>query len=134
MKGYLSLLLGSFIFAMMLAMPGNAAQAKVVAPEEGQCNCPVTYFVGAEGNKWVAELFKSDEFKMEKKSLTEQGYKWNGADEMSVVKFNEGTGLDGVIMIRAPFYKDGVREWAVFQVTTDGFIVWPVLLPDEAIH
>ncbi|WP_147535842.1 hypothetical protein [Bacillus marasmi] len=125
MRGYLSLILGSLILAFMLAVPGNTAQAKVTAPADGECNCPVTYIVGAEGNKWVSELFKSEEFKTVKQNLTKNGYKWNGADEMSVVRVKEnlGTPFDGMIMVSAAFInQDGVKEFAAFLATSKGFV------------
>lgn len=137
MRGYyLSLFLGSMIIVFMLAMPGNVAQAKVTAPEEGECNCPVTYIVGAQGNKWVSELFKSEEFKTVKKDLTEKGYKWNGADEMSVVRVNEDkkSPFAGQILVSAAFInQDGVKEFAAFLATPNGFMFLGIQ-PEGAGH
>lgn len=115
MKGYLSLLFGSLMIVIMLASPGNVAQAKVVQPAPGDCDCPVTYIMGAEGNKWAAELLSSDAFAIAKADAKETGYQWNGADEMEIVRFNVG----GYIMASAPFVNEaGIKEYAGF--TYDG--------------
>lgn len=115
MKGYLSLLFGSLMIVFMLASPGTVAQANTVQPAPGDCDCPVTYIVGAEGNKWAAELLSSDAFAVAKTYAKDNGYQWNGADEMEIVSFN----FNGAIMARAPFVNEaGIKEYAGF--TYDG--------------
>jgi hypothetical protein len=133
MKGYLSLLLGSLVVVLMLAFPGNGVQAKTVAPGEGECDCPVTYVTGAEGNKWVADLFKSEAFKVAKKGLIEDGYKWQGANEMSVASWNLDEPIPkGTIMMKVPFINhDGMIEYAGFMYTPDGFIYGGIAPEDE---
>lgn len=128
MKGYLSLLFGSLIIVFMLVSPANVAQAKVVQPAPGECDCPVTYIMGAEGNKWVADLLKSEAFKSAKVDAKEKGYKWNGADEMEIVRFN----ADGSILARAPFVNaDGIKEYAGF-IYDEGAFIYKGIFPEEA--
>jgi hypothetical protein len=105
MKKYLSLLCGGLIVLFMLATPGNP----VKAAEE--CGCNVTPIVGHERNVIVSNLLKSDEFKDLKKDLKKEGYKWNGAHDIEVVKNNDY----GIILVGVPFTDDdGIEEVFVF--------------------
>lgn len=60
----------------------------VSAHEEDECGCTVV--TGAEKNKHVAELLKSDHLKEVKKDLAnlEEGYRWNGVNGAEVI-YNE---------------------------------------------
>ncbi|MGJ7921919.1 hypothetical protein [Neobacillus sp. LXY-4] len=123
MKGYLSLLFGSMIVVLMLVLPGNAAQAAEPVAETGDstdhCGCDVSYIVGAEKNKLVSNLLKSDEFKVVKAQQKNNGYEWNGIDGTEVIQ-NHTKG--GIILIGVPFINDGVKEMAAFLLMNDLFI------------
>jgi hypothetical protein len=117
MKKILSLLCGSLIVLLMFAAPGNPVQAAEnliyvgVPPEidhsDDNCAChELTPLSGSERNKMVSNLLKTDIFKDAKKDLKNQGYKWNGANEMGVIILEEG-----VTLVVAPFTTDkGVVE------------------------
>jgi hypothetical protein len=82
MKKILSLLCGSLIVLLMFAAPGNVALAH--EGEEG-CGCETREITGAEKNKIISNLLKSDELKNFRKGLMEIGFKWNGVGEVEVV-------------------------------------------------
>ena len=59
------------------------------------CGCVTKEIFGAEKNKIVSNLLKSDEFKNAKKELKEEGYKWKGVSDIEVVynityEYNDG--------------------------------------------
>jgi hypothetical protein len=81
MKKILSLLCGSLIFLLMFAAPGNVA----LAHEGDGCGCVTEEITGAEKNKIVADLLKSDQLKNARKGLMEVGFKWNGVGNVEVV-------------------------------------------------
>ncbi|WP_318507167.1 hypothetical protein [Bacillus sp. T3] len=113
MKGYLSLLFGSFIIALMLIVPGNAAFAEEPAGETqtttDDCGCDVSMLTGSERNKILSDLLKSDEFKAEKQVLKDQGYKWNGAGTTEVI-INHSYG--DLIMVGVMFTAEDGKQYA----------------------
>lgn len=78
MKRLISLVCGSLVLLVMFLAPGNAVQA------EEACECPGTVLTGAERNKLVAELLKSDVFKQARIELENEGYVWQGAGAIEV--------------------------------------------------
>jgi hypothetical protein len=123
MRKLISLLSGCLvIFSLLFVTPGNAAFA---AEEECECH-NVTFIFGAEKNKVVSNILKSDEFKNAKKDWKNNGYSFNGVDDVEVIKFNS----DGSIMVGFPVTnKDGVLGMAAFQ---DGKYLGVV--PNEEDH
>lgn len=118
MKGFLSLLLGSMIAVFVLFTPGNAAYAAdAVGPETNHCGCEVTYLTGAERNKIVSNLLKSDEFKSLKKDLIQDGYKWKGAGAIEVIQ-NHTYG--GIILVGVPFIDNAGTEWFFVHLYEEG--------------
>lgn len=117
MKRYFSLLVGSLIIMFMLAAPGNTAQA---ATEDEHCGCDVTFLDGAERNKVVANLLKSDEFKTLKQELKKDGYTWNGANTIEVIKNNT---YGGIILVGVPFVnEEGAVEFFGYTFLGGEFI------------
>jgi hypothetical protein len=108
MRKLISLLSGSLIIlGLMFVSPGNAVFA---AEEECECH-DVTFIFGAEKNKVVSDILKSDEFKNAKKDWKNNGYSLNGVDDVEVIKHN----IYGFIMVGFPVTnKDGVLEMAAF--------------------
>ncbi|WP_460348503.1 hypothetical protein [Pseudoneobacillus sp. C159] len=106
----LVIILGGFVmaFGLMFVSAGNS----VLAHEGDDCGCPnVEMIVGAEKNKMVAELLKSNGFKDFKKSLMENGYSYRGVHDIEVANFIDY----GFIAIAVPFInKDGAVEMKVF--------------------
>ncbi|NMD68762.1 hypothetical protein HHO41_00570 [Bacillus sp. DNRA2] len=126
MKGYLSLMFGSLIIAVMLMMPGNSAQAEepVTTPsqesEDGHCGCDVEFLTGAQRNKIAAELNSSDAFKVVKNSLEKQGYEWNGSGATEII-INHSMG--DVIFVGAMFTaEDGLVYAAGYLYNGGQFI------------
>jgi hypothetical protein len=116
MKKLLPLLFGSFIALLIFVAPGNPVKAAevdqpAVAQDEG-CAChDVTPILGAERNKMVADLISSEVFKTVKKQYTAEGYKWLGAHDIEIIKFN----VTGMILTGVPFVNsEGVMEIFVF--------------------
>jgi hypothetical protein len=108
MRKLISLLSGSLIIlGLMFVSPGNAVFAA-----EQECEChDVTFIFGAEKNKVVSDILKSDEFKNAKRNWKNNGYSFNGVDDVEVIKFNS----NGIIMVGFPVTnKDGVLEMAAF--------------------
>ena len=64
MKKVLSLLFTSLLVFLMFVGPGNVALAH---EGDGGCGCETREITGAEKNKIVSNLLKSDEFKNAKK-------------------------------------------------------------------
>ncbi|MDF2856004.1 MAG: hypothetical protein K0Q87_1855 [Neobacillus sp.] len=123
MKKILSLLCGSLIVLLLFGAPGNVA----LAQDEHECGCDVEQLQGAEKNKIVSNLLKSEEFKNVKKKYMQNGFKWNGVSKVEVLK-NHTHG--GMIMVGAPFYSpDGTVTMAVFF---NGVYMDPDLLKGEA--
>jgi hypothetical protein len=109
MKKILSLLCGSLIVLLMFVGPGNVALAH---DGDHDCGCEVEQLQGAEKNKIVSNLLKSDEFKNVKKKYMKNGFKWTGVSKVEVLK-NHTVG--GMIMVGVPFYlEDGSVTMAVF--------------------
>jgi hypothetical protein len=108
MRKLISLLSGCVvILGVLFVTPGNAVFA---ADDDCECHNVLTIF-GAEKNKIVSDILKSDEFKNSKKGWRNKGYSFNGVDDVEVVKHN----ISGSIMVGFPVTnKDGVREMAAF--------------------
>jgi hypothetical protein len=108
MRKLISLLSGCLvIFGLLFVTPGNAVFA---AEEECECHDVTTIF-GAEKNKVVSDILKSDEFKNAKRDWKNNGYSFNGVDGVELIKHN----IYGFIMVGFPITnKDGVLEMAAF--------------------
>jgi hypothetical protein len=109
-KNFISLFCGCLIVLIMFVFPSNGVQAH--EGEEG-CSCnDFTLLLGAEKNKNVSDLLKSEGFKTKKKELQEEGYKWHGVNDAEVAKHN----LLNIIIVAVPFTNvDGIEEMFVFQ-------------------
>jgi hypothetical protein len=106
MKKIFTMLCGSLVLFLIFAAPGNSVQA-----EEHSCSCETTEISGAEKNKIIANLLKSDELKNARKGLVEVGFKWNGVSGVEVV-YNK---TYETMMIGLPIsYNDGELWTAVF--------------------
>jgi hypothetical protein len=108
MRKWISLLSGCFlILSFLFVTPGNAVFA---ADEECTCH-DVTPIFGAEKNKIISDILKSDEFKNAKKVWKIEGYKFKGVDNVEVIRNNES----GIVMVGFPVTnRDGVLEMAAF--------------------
>jgi hypothetical protein len=87
MKRFISLVCGSLVLILLFLSPGNAVQAA----EHDDCGCPGTVITGAERNKLVANLLKSNVFKQAKIELKDEdeGFRWQGASEVEVRDLDE---------------------------------------------
>lgn len=117
MKKFLSVLCVSMFVFVMFGTHGNPVKAasnsasKAVNASTSECGCNVTHILGAERNKIVSDLLKSDEFKELKNELTKEGFSYHGANDIEVVKFNE----NGFIGAAVPFItEEGTVEMFVF--------------------
>ncbi|NRD79627.1 hypothetical protein HPT25_19890 [Bacillus sp. BRMEA1] len=106
MKRLMAMLLGGVIALMVFAAGGNPVQAADVSSSSSQpvttksdCGCNVTILTGAERNKIVSNLLKSESFKQVKKEYKKQGYTWNGAHDIQVVRNND----NHAILVGVPF-------------------------------
>jgi hypothetical protein len=75
------LLLLTAIFAM------SFAPAAAFAAED--CGCDITQVTGAEKNKIVSNMLKSDAFKAKKQELQQQGYQLQGVSGAEVERNND---------------------------------------------
>ncbi len=108
MKKVLTLLCTSLIVFLLFFGSGNVAFAH---EGEGDCGCITEEISGAEKNKIVANLLKSDEFKSARNGLMNIGFKWNGVIEIEVV-YNISNELT---MVGLPVYYEDDTLWtAVF--------------------
>jgi hypothetical protein len=108
MRKLISLMSGCLvILGLLFVTPGNAVYA------EEDCIChDVAPIFGAEKNKIVADILKSDAFKNAKKDWKTEGYTFNGVDSVEVIKFNKF----GFVMVGFPVTNnDGVLEMAAFS-------------------
>src|SRR4051812_40487285 len=123
MKKVLSLLFTSLLVFLMFVGPGNVALA-----HEGDsgCGCVVEEITGAEKNKIVSNLLKSDEFKDARKGLKKIGFKWNGVSEVEVV-YNHSF---QIMMSGLPVYNVDETIWTA--VFFDGVLVG--ITPPETPH
>jgi hypothetical protein len=96
MKRFISLVCGSLVLILMFLSPGNSVQA------EEACDCPGTVLTGAERNKLVANLLKSDVFKQAKHDLKNEGYAWQGAGAIEVSDFRNLTSSELLFMLGIP--------------------------------
>ncbi|MEH7114837.1 hypothetical protein V7124_21125 [Neobacillus niacini] len=114
MKKVLTLLFTSLLVFLMFVGPGNVALA-----HEGDsgCGCVVEEISGAEKNKIVSNLLKSDEFKIERKGFKEVGFKWNGVNAVEVI-YNHSF---ETMMIGLPVYNVDDTIWTA--VFFDGVLV-----------
>lgn len=99
MKKVLSLLMASLVVFMMFGVSGGKVLA-APKPVVEDCGCPFEKVSGAEKNKVVSDLLKSEVFKNAKKQATEAGLKWRGADQIYIMKIQEGIPY----AITVPFY------------------------------
>ncbi|CAM3866531.1 hypothetical protein [Mesobacillus zeae] len=114
MKAIGSLLCAGVIATSLVFVPSGAVLAS-----DDDCNCDVTMLNGAERNKLVAGLFKSDSYKSANKQLREKGLKREGANKLEVIRFN----ADGSMYIGVPFADEkGAIEFFPFSVTETGFV------------
>ncbi|MCM3668136.1 hypothetical protein M3181_03860 [Mesobacillus maritimus] len=111
MKRLVSIVCGCLVLLMMFVVPGNAVLA-----EENDCQCPGTVITGAERNKLVADLLKSDEFKAAKKQLMkEEGYTWAGAGAIEVRDLAEVVQMPTFIGYQVVFKdRSGALQGAAF--------------------
>jgi hypothetical protein len=94
MKKLLSFLCTSLIVLTLFAVPVNPVEASETDIPNGEgteatepCICEfVKEVTGVERNKIVANLLKSDDFKDASKVWKVEGYKWNGAKDIQVIK------------------------------------------------
>ncbi|MFB3163360.1 hypothetical protein ABLO26_18585 [Neobacillus sp. 179-J 1A1 HS] len=106
MKKIVTLLCTSLIVLLMFVAPGNVAFA------EDECGCITEEITGAEKNKIVADLLKNVEFKYKKQELMNDGYRWNGVNEIEVIR---NITYGGLIMVGVPFIaEDGTVMMAAF--------------------
>lgn len=86
-----------FVVGMMAMMLFLSPTSRVSASDD--CGCGQV--VGAEKNKIVADLLKSDAFKAKKHELLKQGYKWNGVDGAEVDKNGNNEILIAIPLLNA---------------------------------
>lgn len=114
MKGSRTYLMLFFVGMMALVLflsPSNLVSAS------DDCGCG--HVAGAEKNKIVADLLKSDAFKAKKQELLEQGYMWNGVNGAEVDR-----NPNGEILIAIPLLNEHREE--VFLIYVYGqFYVMP---------
>jgi len=106
MKRFISFVCGSFVLILMFLAPGTAVQAE----EQDDCECPGTVFTGAERNKLVANLLKSNVFKEERLELKKDGYVWQGAGAIEVRELAPGMIVYQVVFLSG----NGVEVGAAF--------------------
>ncbi|MFJ5714822.1 hypothetical protein [Neobacillus sp. NPDC093127] len=117
MKKFLTVLCGGLIALTLFVTTGNTAKAAgptnlAAVTDSEDCGChDVTQLFGAERNKIVAKIISCNEFKTVEKKLNQDGFKWNGANSIEVMKHNE----TGTIMVGVPFTNSkGLVLMAVF--------------------
>ncbi|MFJ5762121.1 hypothetical protein ACIQAA_23960 [Neobacillus sp. NPDC093182] len=121
MKKIVTLLCTSLIVFLMFVGSGNVAFA------HGECGCITEEITGAEKNKIVSDLLKSNELKNAKKLIKQEGYKWNGVGNVEVI-YNV---THKTMMIGIPVtYSDGTVWTAAFF---NGFYMG-VTPPDSHEH
>jgi hypothetical protein len=114
MRKYLSLLFAGFIFLLMFATP----ETTVKAAENDDCAChDVSPILGAEKNKIVSDLLKSEEFKQVRKS-TKVEYSLKGVHNIEVVKLNQLN----LIMVGVPFTKNDDGNIYMFAFMNGHFL------------
>jgi hypothetical protein len=118
MKKIATLLFTSLIVLLMFVGPGNVVKADE-NDEEHECGCIVEPVLGAEKNKIVSNLLKSNEFKAVKKEQQKKGFNLLGVKDIEVLNNfykNPNTGeLEVILMVGVPFTtKDGTVTMAVF--------------------
>jgi hypothetical protein len=120
MKKIVTLLCTSLIVFLMFVGPGNVAFAH---EGEGDCGCIVEPVYGAEKNKIVSNLLKSEEFKKVKKENIMTGLKWTGVKEIEVI-YNV---THEIMMVGVPFINnDGT---VLMEVFFNGVYMDPDLIP-----
>lgn len=108
----------------MFVAPGNPVKA---SEDHDPCGCITNEIYGAEKNKIVSDLLKSNEFKSVKKSQMENGYTLKGVNKIEVI-YNVTFDF---MMVGVPFTAgNGQIEMAVFF---DGVYMDPELLKDHSI-
>jgi hypothetical protein len=115
MRKYLSLLFAGFIFLLMFATP----ETTVKAAENDDCAChDVSPILGAEKNKIVSDLLKSEEFKSVRKNPEFNAFNWNGAANIEVVKLNQLN----FVMIGVPFTNNNDGNVYMFAFMNGQFL------------
>lgn len=112
MKKFLTLLCGGLIALSLFVATGNTVKAAgTTNAVEEPCGCQGwTPLTGAERNKIVADFISSEAFKGKKMELNKEGYKWNGAHAIEVIK-----PFEGLTMVGVPFTSnEGAVEIFVF--------------------
>lgn len=97
MRKFLTLLCGGIIAFSLFAWSGNPVKAAEESSDDCGCHDLIP-LQGVERNKTVAKLISSDAFKAVKKEAKQNGYTWNGANEVEVV-----IPAEGVTMVGAKF-------------------------------
>jgi hypothetical protein len=106
------------IFASLLVFSifGQPAMA-------GNCGCHED-LQGAEKNKEVSNLLKSDDFKVKKQELLKSGYQWQGVNITEVIKsLDDGTIVVGVLFVTPTGQQD------VFFFLNNGMFLGSMPLP-----
>ena len=124
MKKIVTLLCTSLIVLLMFVGPGNAALAN--EGEEHECSCIVEPVYGAEKNKIVSNLLKSEEFKKVKKDNMMNGLKWNGVKEVEVI-YNI---THDIMMVGVPFINDDGT--VLMEAFFNGVYMDPDLIPPSS--
>jgi hypothetical protein len=114
MRKYISLLFAGFIFLLIFATP----ETTVKAAENDECAChDVSPILGAEKNKIVSDLLKSEEFKQIRES-TKGEYSLKGVHNIEVVKLNQLN----FIMVGVPFTKNDDGNLYMFAFMDGHFL------------
>jgi hypothetical protein len=120
MKKIITLLCTSLIVLLMFVGPGNVAFAH--EEEEHDCGCIVEPIYGAEKNKIVSNLLKSEEFKNVKKDNMRNGLNLKGVKGIEVI-YNI---THEVMMVGVPFVKaDGT---VIMEAFFNGVYMDPTLI------
>ncbi len=100
--------LGIVLVLLMLVLPGNTAFA-----HGDDCGCG-DYLQGAERNKAVASILKSNEFKVVKADKKSNGYQFVGANQIMAIKMPNSEGKV-YTMVAVPFvHENGEVLLSVF--------------------
>jgi hypothetical protein len=118
MKRLISLVCGSLVLLVMFLSPGNAVQAE----EHDDCGCPGTVITGAERNKLVANLLKSDVFKQARVELKREGYVWQGAGAVEVRDLDEV--MPSVVGYQVMIIDEAGNEEAAAFMLMDGTLAY----------
>ncbi|OLS36162.1 hypothetical protein [Bacillus sp. MRMR6] len=112
MKKIFTLLFSSLVVLLIFGSVGNPVKASEIPEGEENCIChDVTFITGAEKNKIVANLLKTDALKDVRKEQKAEGIKWNGVNDVQVLKHN----VYPVTIVGIPVtFEDGTALMATF--------------------